>query len=247
MKIENKIDIQNIIFSQNPNYNNYKEFLKKEIIYDVDKDKYYLYDKENHKKFRTNFFGKLIPKINNKLVGKEDYDERIKNRSVEEIMCNIDDSLYHPRTKNFDGFSQIPRPLIPPFSNNILLKSKNDILNYIKNKESFISIQKNKNLFDKTENIPDLDYYSGTIASNITNNKKNKNIVLKKIIDALNSGNLNKKEIDSLQKFRHNLLNNSANIINGKELNKPKDVFLKQYNINYNAMFINPIKNLSKN
>ena len=122
--------------------------------------------------------------------------------------------------KNFDGFAQIPRPLAPPLSNDILLQSKKVFFNYIKNEESMISIKKNKILFDRTKNISDLDYYTSTIASNIAKNKKgrNKNIVLKKIVYAINNDNLNKKEIHSLKKFKHNLLINSANVINSKTI-----------------------------
>ena len=250
MNNENQIDKKSLIFAQNPNYHDNEKILKKQIIYDIDKGKYYLYDKDNFKLISTNVFGKKIPKINNAQSGKASYDDRIKNQSVEKIINKIDDSLYHPRMKYFEGFSQIPRLLVTPFSNEIILQSKNDILNFVKNKKTIISIKKFKNLFNRNnDNIPDLDYYSGTIAGNILNNKNNpnKDIILKTIDDALNNCKFDKKEIDSLKKFRNNLLNNSTNIINGKELNKPKAIFQKKYNINHNVMFINPIKDASIN
>ena len=246
MSKDNIVDKKSLISSRNPYYNNVQKILKKEIIYDIENGKYYLYDKENSKSIQVNLFGKKIPKINNAQIGKASYNERLKSSSVEKIENKIDDSIYHPRMKNFDGFTQIPRPLVAPFSNNIILQSKNDILNYIKNKKLLYTFKKFETLLEKNnEDIPDLDYYSGTI-SNILNNK-NKNIIIKNIDEAINNGNLNKKEVKSLKIFRKNLLLNSTNVINGKELNKPKDIFQKRYNINHNVIFINPIKDFKKN
>ena len=245
MNKENILDKKSLIISRNPNYNDNQNILNKEIIYDIEEEKYYLYDKEKNKCIQTNLLGRKIPKINNAQVGKASYNERIKSQSIEKLNNKIDDSIYHPRMKNFEGFTQIPRPLVPPF-NNIILHSKNDILNYLKHKKSIYSTKKFETLLKKKiENISDLDYYSGTI-SNIVNNK-NKNIIIQKINKELNNGNLNKKEVDSLKKFKKNLLMNSNNVINGKKLNEPKDIFQKKYNINYNIIFINPLKESSKN
>ena len=249
MNKENQKDKENLICLDEK-----QQFLKKEIIYDIDKDKYYLYNKENNKINQINSFGKKKAKINNAQVGKASYNERLKSKSIDKINNKIDDSLYHPRMKYFDRFSQIPRPLVKPFTNDndIILQSKSDIFNYIKNKKFIISTQKNHNLFNKNnENIHELDYYSGTIAGDIINNNKNnienKNKVLKDIDEKINNKELNKNEIDLINIFKKNLLNNSRNIIDGKELNKPKDIFKNRYTINHNVMFINPIKNLSIN
>lgn len=245
-EIDNEIDKQNIIFSQNPNIIDNQKYLKKEIIYDIDRDKYYLFNKEKNKKIETNYFGQKIPKINISQEGKASYNERLKAETVEKIINKIDDSLYRPRMKNFDGFAQIPRPLVPPFCNDKLLKSNKDIINYIKSKNTIISIKKFKRLFNRNNNdkISGLEYYSGTI-SNLKNDKS-KNIILKYIEDNINNDNLNKKEIESLKKFKNNLLINSTNIINGRELNRPKDIFLKKYKVNHNVMFVNPVKNKNK-
>ena len=245
-EIEKEIDKQNIIFSQNPNIIDNQKYLKKEIIYDMDRDKYYLYNKENSKKIQTNYFGQKIPKINISQEGKASYNERLKAETVEKIINKIDDSLYRPRMKNFDGFAQIPRPLVPAFCNDKLLKSNKDIINYIKRQNTIISIKKFQKLFNRNnnDNISGLEYYSGTI-SNLKNDKS-KNIILKYIEDNINNNNLSKKEIESLKKFKNNLLINSTNIINGRELNRPKDIFLKKYKVNHNVMFVNPVKNKNK-
>ena len=253
MNKESQMDKKSLIYSNNPHYNDSQPILKKEMIYDIDKEKYYLYDKENNKTIQTNCYGRKIPKINNAQVGKATYNERVKSNSIEKIVNNIDDSLYHPRMKYFERFSQIPRPLVKPFSNDIILQSKNDIFNYIKNKKIIISTKKNHKLFNgrNNDNLHELDYYSGTISGGIISKNKNinnnKNKVLQDIDNALNSIKFNQKEIDLINKFKNNLLNNSINFINGKELKKPKDIFKNRYTINHNVMFINPIKDLSIN
>ena len=246
--MEEEEDKLTLILSRNPNLNGSLPVLNKEIIYDIDKDKYYLYNTKNNKNIHINFYGKKIPKINNAQVGQSSYNERLKNHSIEKINEKIDDSLYHPRMKNFDGFSQIPRPLIQPFSNlKISSENKNKLINSIKNNNSIFSLKKIKNLFNKKNNdkISGLEYYSGTI-SNIVNNK-NKIKVSNSIDNEINTGNLNEKEIKCLKKFKKNILNNSVNMINGIKLSHPKDIFVNQFNINYNIMYEKPIKDLSQN
>ena len=70
MNDENQIDKKSLILLQNPNYHDNEKILKQQIIYDIDRGKYYLYDKDNFKLISTNFFGKKIPKINNAQSGK---------------------------------------------------------------------------------------------------------------------------------------------------------------------------------
>ena len=243
---EKYLDKRSLIIHRNPNYNSNVPFLKKEIIYDTDKGKYYLYDKENNKINPTNFYASKIQTLNISHLGKMSYDERLKNHSIEKINHKIDDSLYHPRSKYFDGFSQIPRPLVQPFSNTKTLKAQNELINCL-NKNKVISLKKVKKIFDKKrdENLKCLDYYTGTISDVV--NHKSKNALLNKINDAIVNDNLSQKEIESLNKLKNNLLLNSTHIINGKKISKPKDIFQKRYNINHNIMFINPVKELSNN
>lgn len=243
---EKYLDKRSLIIHRNPNYNNNVPFLKKEIIYDTNKGKYYLYDKENNKINSTNFYASKIQNINISHLGKMTYDERLKNNSIEKINHKIDDSLYHPRSKYFDGYSQIPRPLVQPFSNTKSSKAQNELFNCLK-KNKVISLKKVQKIFEKKrdENLACLDYYTGTISDVV--NHKSKNALLNKINDAITNDNLNKKEIESLNKLKNNLLNNSTYVINGKQIFKPKDVFQKEYNINHNIMFNNPVKELSKN
>ena len=242
---EKYLDKRSLIIHRNPNYNNNVPFLKKEIIYDTDKGKYYLYDKENNKINSTNFYASKIQNINISHLGEMTYDERLKNNSIEKINHKIDDSLYHPRSKYFDGFSQIPRPLVQPFSNTKTLKAQNELINCL-NKNKVISLKKVKKIFEKKrdENLKCLDYYTGTISDVV--NHKSKNALLNKITDAIVNDNLSQKEIESLNKLKNNLLLNSTHVINGKKISKPKDIFQKRYNINHNIMFINPVKELSK-
>ena len=243
---EKYLDKRSLIIHRNPNYNSNVPFLKKEIIYDIDKGKYYLYEKENNKIKPTNFYASKIQNLNISHLGKMTYDERLKNNSIEKINHKIDDSLYHPRSKYFDGFSQIPRPLVQPFSNTKTLKAKKELINCL-NKSKVISLKKVKTIFEKKrdENLKCLDYYTGTISDIV--NHKSKNTLLSKINDAIGNDNLSQKEIESLNKLKNNLLLNSTHVINGKKIIKPKDIFQQRYNINHNIMFINPIKELSNN
>ena len=243
---EKYLDKRSLIIHRNPNYNNNVPFLKKEIIYDTDKGKYYLYDKENNRINSTNFYGSKIQNINISHLGRMTYDERLRNNSIEKINHKIDDSLYHPRSKYFVGFSQIPRPLVQPFSNNKSLKAQNELINCL-NKNRVISLKKVKKIFDnkRDENLKCLDYYTGTISDVV--NHKSKNALLNKINNSFVNDNLSQREIKLLNKLKNNLLLNSTYVINGKKISKPKDKFQKLYNINHNIMFINPIKELSKN
>ena len=243
---EKNLDKRSLIIHRNPNYNNNAPFLKKEIIYDPDKGKYYLYDKENNKINSTNFYASKIQNINISHLGQMTYDERLKNNSIEKIHHKIDDSLYHPRSKYFDGFSQIPRPLVQPFSNTKTLKAQSELISCL-NKNKVISLKKVKKIFEnkRDENLKCLDYYTGTISDVV--NHKSKNALLNKITDAIANDNLSQKEIESLNKLKNNLLLNSTYVINGKKIIKPKDIFQKRYNINHNIIFINPVKELSIN
>jgi len=242
---EKYLDKRSLIVHRNPNNNKNAPFLKKEIIYDIDKGKYYLYDKENNRINSTNFYASKIQNIKISHLGKMSYDERLKNNSIEKINYKIDDSLYHPRSKYFDGFSQIPRLLVQPFSNTKAAKAQNELINSL-NKNKVISLKKVKKLLDKKrdENLKCLDYYTGTI-SDVVNNKS-KNALLNKITNSIVNDNLSQKEIESLNKMKNNLLLNSTYVINGKKIIKPKEIFQKRYKINHNIMFINPVKELSK-
>ena len=246
-----EIEKHNYLFEQHFDYTGNRQFLKKEIIYDIDKDKYYLCDKENNKQVESNFLGQRISKMNIAQAGKASYLERLKSGTVEKVSNKIDDSLYHPRMKFFDGFTQVPRPLVQPFSNETNIKSKNDLINCIKKQKSVIFMKKIQDLFNKRNDnniILRLEYYSGTIAN--ANNVKNKKMVVKYIDDFIkqNKDNnyISQKDIKVLKKFRNNILINSANVINGTKLTKPKDSFINQYIVNHNVMFVNQVDKSNK-
>ena len=82
---------------------------KKELIYDTDKNKYFLLDKDINKIFPSNIFGKKKIKISNSNLGKLSYKERLKKDLIEKMEHKIDEYLYAPKNKYFEGFSQIPR------------------------------------------------------------------------------------------------------------------------------------------
>ena len=79
-------------------------YLKRELIYDIAKNKYYLYDKDSNKFYPSNFLGKKKIKINNNNLGKLSYKERLRNNLIEKLDKKIDDNSYHPKIKYFEGF-----------------------------------------------------------------------------------------------------------------------------------------------
>jgi len=229
-------------------------YLKRELIYDIAKNKYYLYDKDSNKFYPSNFLGKKKIKINNNNLGKLSYKERLRNNLIEKLDKKIDDNSYHPKIKYFDGFSQLPRPLVEPFynfNNDIsrqdkkIIQSKGDMINYIRSKESLITDNKYKEILSRNNNsgndgkIKGLNYYSNSVAESI--NYKNKNINTNKVIRCINSSlsseDLNDKQKNSLRKFKNKILINLNN-----EIKIPNKIFKNKYKINRNVMLINPIK-----
>lgn len=241
-----------VLINKNNNY--YKPSLKREIIYDIARNKYYLYDTENNKLYPSNLFGKNKARINSSKIGRFSSNENIKN----DIIGKLDDNAYHPKIKYFDGFSQIPRPLVQPFTNfyndnnnkeKKIIQSKSDILNIIKKRKIIISKDNKYNEIlsrnsDNEMNIPGLNYFSSSVADSVNNRKNNihKNKVIKSINSSLNDKNMNIKEKNRLKKFKSDILNNSENIFNGKELKEPNKIIKRKYRINHNVFFVNPIK-----
>ena len=86
-----ELEKHNYLFEQHLDYTGNRQFLKKEIIYDIDKDKYYLCDKENNKQIESNFLGQRISKMNIAQAGKASYLERLKSGTVEKVSNKIDD------------------------------------------------------------------------------------------------------------------------------------------------------------
>ena len=228
--------------------------LKRELIYDIAKEKYYLYDKDSNKFYPSNFLGKKKIKIKSNNLGKLSYKERLRKNLIEKLDKKLDDNSYHPKIKYFEGFSQIPRPLIQPFNNfnddiksqnKKIIQSKIDMINYIRNKESLITDNKYKDVLSRNnkdnniEQTPGLNYYSNSVADSINYQKRNINTnkVISSINSSLNNEDLNMKQKNSLKKFKNNILNNSNNTIKN-----PNKIFKNKYKINSNVMLLNPIK-----
>ena len=229
-------------------------YLKRELIYDIAKNKYYLYDKDSNKFYPSNFLGKKKIKINNNNLGKLSYKERLRNNLIEKLDKKIDDNSYHPKIKYFEGFSQLPRPLVEPFfnfnndisrQNKKIIQSKGDMINYIRSKESRITDNKYKEILSRNNNnengekIKGFGYYSNSVAESINYKKRNINTnkVIRCINSSLSSGELNSKQKNSLKKYKNKILINSNN-----EIKLPNKIFKNKYKISSNVMLINPIK-----
>ena len=98
--------------------------LKKELVYDIDKDKYYLYEKDLNKFYPSNSSGKKLFNICVDGLGKLTYEQKLQKNLIEKLEIKKDDNVYHPKMKYFDGFAQIPRPLVQPLFN-INVESRN--------------------------------------------------------------------------------------------------------------------------
>ena len=233
--------------------------LKKELVYDIDKDKYYLYEKDLNKFYPSNSSGKKLFNICVDDLGKLTYEQRLQKNLIEKLEIKKDDNVYHPKMKYFDGFAQIPRPLVQPLFNiNVesrnkkqVLHSKVQFLNYIKKNKSLMMNNKNKELMSRNINSNkyapprDLNYYSNSIADCL-NNKYRKNQtknMIKFVNKSLNDEDLNTNLKNTLNKFKNNLLiNSNIDEINGVNIIKPNKIFLKKYRIFSNVMFRNPLK-----
>ena len=219
---------------------------EKQMLFDMDKGKYYLKNNDNIKMIESNLFGKKKAKVNIGQTGIAQYDNRINTNSIEKLSFKIDNSLYHPQTSRFEGYSQFPRPLITPFSNSVSkTKLQKNLIKEIAKTDAILTVQKNKNILN-TKTNEGLPYYSGTINNLV--NTKNREYVLKKINDGLaKNKNLfiqkRDKTMDNiLNKLKKNIMTNSTNTIFGRKLKKPDNKFVEQFNINYNIYFKYPIK-----
>ena len=236
IKKSNSISAKNLINSN------------KQLFFDLDKNKYYLKYDDNRKLYESNVLALKKPQINISQTGFAKYNDRIHSNSIEKLNFKIDDSLYHPQSLRFEGYSQFPRPLIIPFSNISKLKLQKHLKD-LQNTENFFTTNKNKNIFNKKIN-EGLHFYSGTINSLV--NTENKKIVLNKINDALSfdenenifSGKekIRNYEKNALKKLKKKILSNSTNTIFGRKLKKPDEKYIHQFKINYNIYLKNPIK-----
>ena len=228
----------------------------KQILFDVDRDKFYLKYDNNKKLHLSNKFGKKIPKIKLGHTGFANYNDRIKINTIDQLDFAIDDSLYRPQSLFFEGYAQFPRPLAPPLTNVTQYKFHKNIINTLKKKKNLFTTPKNKNIFNKKTN-QGLYFYTGKI--NNLANKKNKQIVINQINNAISSeGNedenvfkrkstLSNHDKIPLKKLKNKLMANSTNTIFGRKLTKPDEKFINRYKMNYNIYFNNPIqKNILK-
>ena len=225
----------------------------KQILYDIDRDKYYLKYENNNKLYNSNLFGIKTPKQYSSNITLSSYKDRILSHSMDKINFNVDNSLYRPQPNRFEGYTQFARPLVFPFTNIAQPETRKYLYEtMLKVKNDFVT-QKNKNIFTKKLNRG-LHYYTGSI--NNISDTKNKNLFLKKINDCLqkeeDAKNMDKqqsmeeREIRALKNIRKKLVSNSTNVIFGRKLKPPNKKFIQKFKINYNVYFRNPIEKLKE-
>ena len=225
----------------------------KQILYDIDHNKYYLKYENDKTLYNSNIFGMKTPKQYSSNIIISAYKDRILSNSMDKINFKVDNSLYHPQTNRFEGYTQFPRPLVVPFTNIAQPETRKYLYEtMLKIKNDFV-IQKNKDIFTKKLNRG-LHYYTGTI-HNLSDNK-NKNLFLKKINECLQkeeeAKNMDKqqsmeeREIRALKNIKKKLVSNSTNVIFGRKLKPPNKKFIQKFKINYNVYFRNPIEKLKE-
>lgn len=222
---------------------------RKEIIYDIDLNKYYLKYENNSKLFNSNIFGSKIPQSFSSPKNLGSYKERILSLSMDKINFKVDKSLYRPQSKRFEGYTQFARPLVIPFTNVSHSQTRKYLYENIGKIENVFLTPKNKSIFNKKLN-QGLAFYTGTI-SNIADNK-GKKLFIKKINECLdkekNEKEYNKektmedRELRALRNIKKKLMVNSTNVIFGRKLKQPDKKFIHKFRINYNIYFRNPIQ-----
>ena len=150
---------------------------RKEILYDMDLNKYYLKYENNSKLFNSNIFGVNTPQTfsSPKILGS--YKERVLSHSMDKINFKVDKSLYRPQSKRFEGYTQFPRPLVVPFTNVSQSQTRKYLYENIGKIKNVFLTPKNKTIFAQKLN-QGLDFYTGTI-NNIADNKNKKKLIKK--------------------------------------------------------------------
>ena len=222
---------------------------RKEILYDIDLNKYYLKYENNSKLFNSNIFGANTPQTFSSPKKLGSYKERVLSHSMDKINFKVDKSLYRPQSKRFEGYTQFARPLVVPFTNISQSKTRKYLYENIDKIKNVFLTPKNKSIVSKKLN-QGLEFYTGTI-NNITDNK-NKKIVIKKINECLveeqkakeyNRGKtMEDGELRALRNIKKKLMTNSTNVIFGRKLKQPDKKFIQKFKINYNIYFRNPVK-----
>ena len=225
---------------------------RREILYETDRNKYYLKYENDRKLYDSNIFGKKAPQMLTNTV-LPTYKERILSHSMDKINFKIDNTLYRPQHNRFEGYTQFARPLVIPFTNvtqKQMRKYLNDTINKIE--KSYLT-PKNKTIFQQKLN-QGLGFYTGTI--NDMSDTKGKNLFIKKINDCLkkvaneknnnNEKSMEDSEIRALRNLKKKLVSNSTNLIHGRKLKQPSKKFIHKFKINYNIYFRNPIQKLKQ-
>ena len=71
---------------------------KRQLLFNMDKNKYYLKYDDNNKIFESNIFALKTPQVNIPQTGFAKYNDRILTNSVEKLDFKVDTSLYHPQS-----------------------------------------------------------------------------------------------------------------------------------------------------
>ena len=219
-----------------------EEPIIKNLCYDIESGKLYLIDNQNHQYLCDLFARKKIKFLPN-ITG----FQNMRNSSLnylyptERSKTKIESSKfqsYYPTSRKFEGYTQFPRPLVPPFSNITDLHNKKKLLEnlnqYYRNNKSkkYISIKnENKGISYLTTDVNEFDLM-----------EKDTNKLLKLIN---NTFDYYKEEykykmntfsenpiIKALSQFKKSiLLNKNSKTINGRKLKEASPTIKQKYQI----------------
>lgn len=229
---------------------------QKELTYEPTYNKLLVYD-EQGKSFPSDIYGRKKPLFHVNVSGVASYKERLNAGLVEPLEHEVDNSVYHPQGKYFEGYFQFPRPLSHPFVNLINTakdkKMVNNLLKQLQQSKRF-RLKKSKSLLSLTNN-QGLHYMSSSIAVRNSNNK-DKESIINKIDNTIKEykhqdeyggkQEFSPEAIRALRKFKSKLMNNADNNIHGRLLQKPSMKAQEEFYIMNKIYNVLPLQRLDE-
>ena len=219
-----------------------QEPIIKNVYFDDESGKLYLIDNQNHQ-YLCDLFGRKKTKFLPNITGFQHSRNSSLNfiYSTEKAKTKIETSkfqIYYPTPRKFEGYTQFPRPLVPPFSN---ISDLNDKQKLVDNLKKYYSTKENKRSNSITNDNKGISYLTADVNEydflEINSNK------LLKLIN--NTFDYYREEykykmntfsenpvIKALVEFKKNiLLNKNYKIINGRKLKEPSQKIEQKYQI----------------
>ena len=220
------------------------------ICYNPESGKLTLSDNYNNH-YSCDLFGRIKKRFFPNVTGQASYNERkIKTEEIYKMPKTTNNFYvkekrlieYCPQTRKFDGYTNFPRPISPPFCNipNYVLtnKTKNELISVL---EKYFSDNKSKKLISTDNYNKELSYLTGDLNEfdclKFDGEKLLK--LIKNTLDSIKEEYALKMDIfnkvpivKALIQFRKYIKENPESIIiNNRKLKKPNSTIKKKYDI----------------